>query len=87
MEINESVLQRSELYVFALRELYLKHGFSPYRMSKFEEYDLYAGNKPEGIVLACSQGDSSEGETRRLAAHWGLPMRTGTLAQVVADCM
>ena len=45
MEINESVLQRSELYVFALRELYLKHGFSPYRMSKFEEYDLYAGNK------------------------------------------
>ncbi|MBR5931709.1 MAG: ATP phosphoribosyltransferase [Lachnospiraceae bacterium] len=45
MEINESVLQRSELYVFALRELYLKHGFAPYRMSKFEEYDLYAGNK------------------------------------------
>jgi len=45
MEINESVLQRSERDIFALREVYLRHGFCPYRMSKFEEYDLYARNK------------------------------------------
>ena len=45
MEINESVLQRNERYVYALRELYFRYGFTPYRMSKFEEYDLYARNK------------------------------------------
>ena len=45
MEINESVLQRNERYVYALRELYFRYGFTPYRMSKFEEYDLYANNK------------------------------------------
>ena len=45
MEINESVLQRNERYVYALRELYYRYGFTPYRMSKFEEYDLYARNK------------------------------------------
>ncbi|MCQ2530051.1 MAG: ATP phosphoribosyltransferase [Lachnospiraceae bacterium] len=43
--INEAVLQRGEKYIFSLRELYINHGFTPYRMSKFEEYDLYARNK------------------------------------------
>ena len=28
-----------------LRELYKKYGYLPYKMSKFEEYDLYARNK------------------------------------------
>ena len=28
-----------------LRELYHRHGYQPYRMSKFEPYDLYAKNK------------------------------------------
>ena len=45
MVINDSVLKNSEKIVFSLRELYRSHGFSPYRMSKFEEYDLYAENK------------------------------------------
>ena len=45
MTINESVLQSSEKITFALRELYLSHGYAHYRMSKFEEYDLYAQNK------------------------------------------
>lgn len=45
MKINDSVLQNSEKIIFALRELYSNAGFSPYRMSKFEEYDLYAKNK------------------------------------------
>lgn len=45
MIINDKVLQQSEKIIFALRELYLSKKFSPYRMSKFEEYDLYADNK------------------------------------------
>lgn len=45
MIINDKVLQQSEKIIFSLRELYLSKKFSPYRMSKFEEYDLYADNK------------------------------------------
>ena len=29
----------------ALRSLYTSYGYRPYKMSRFEEYDLYAGNK------------------------------------------
>ena len=45
MIINDSVLQNGEKIIFALRQLYAEHGYMPYRMSKFEEYDLYARNK------------------------------------------
>ncbi len=45
MNINDSVLQYNEKIVLSLRELYSKYGYVPYRMSKFEEYDLYAKNK------------------------------------------
>ncbi len=45
MIINDSVLQNSEKIIFALRELFTRYGYAPYRMSKFEEYDLYADNK------------------------------------------
>lgn len=45
MKINDSVISNSEKIGFALRELYLSYGYRPYRMSKFEEYDLYAQNK------------------------------------------
>ncbi len=34
-----------ENVIFALRELYSRFGYLPYKMSKFEEYDLYARNK------------------------------------------
>ncbi len=34
-----------ERVVFDLRSLYNRYGYSQYRMSKFEEYDLYARNK------------------------------------------
>ncbi len=43
--LNESVLTGSEKIIFSLRELFLSCGFAPYRMSKFEAYDLYAQNK------------------------------------------
>ncbi len=37
-DIGESIL-------FSLRSLYGQHGYSHYKMNKFEEYDLYARNK------------------------------------------
>ena len=38
-------LKNYEKAVFALREIYLSYGYLPYKMSKFEEYDLYLKNK------------------------------------------
>ena len=43
--MNNTVFSSSEKITFALRELYARYGYSPYRMSKFEEYDLYGRNK------------------------------------------
>ncbi len=43
--MNESVLKQEERAVFSLRELYEKYGYSQFKMSKFEEYDLYVKNK------------------------------------------
>lgn len=45
MNINDSVYKRDERAVFALRSLYQSYGYSKYKMSKFEEYDLYVRNK------------------------------------------
>ena len=39
------VLTAEEKTAFALRSLYAQNGYSKYRMSKFEEYDLYVKNK------------------------------------------
>lgn len=43
--MNEQLLQYEEKVIFDLRELYSKHGYLPYRMSKFEEYEFYIRNK------------------------------------------
>ena len=40
-----SLLKNEESAVFSLRELYRSYGYLPYKMSKFEEYDLYVRNK------------------------------------------
>lgn len=45
MEFNYSALKNDEKAVFKLRQLYTKYGYSQYKMSKFEEYDLYVRNK------------------------------------------
>jgi len=39
------LLKNEEKAVFALRELYADYGYCPYKMSRFEEYDLYVRNK------------------------------------------
>ncbi len=41
----EKVLTGSERAVYSLRALYKNYGYTQYKMSKFEEYDLYATNK------------------------------------------
>ena len=45
MQSDMAVLRRDEQVVLALRNLYDLHGYKKYRMSKFEEYDLYAENR------------------------------------------
>ena len=41
----DDVLKPEERAVFALRSLFSSHGFLPFKMSRFEEYELYARNK------------------------------------------
>ncbi len=45
MTIDMSVLKNDEKAIYTLRSLYKKYGYSQFKMSKFEEYDLYAKNK------------------------------------------
>lgn len=45
MKIKDNVLSDMEKAIFNMRALYRAHGYSQYKMSKFEEYDLYAENK------------------------------------------
>ena len=45
MEKFDSVLKYEEKAIFGLRALYRKYGYTQYKMSKFEEYELYVRNK------------------------------------------
>lgn len=45
MNIDYSVLKNDEKAIFGLRSIYRRNGYSQYKMSKFEEYDLYVRNK------------------------------------------
>ena len=51
---DESILKSEERAIFSLRSLYSKYGYSLFKMSKFEEYDLYSRNKDflqgDGII-------------------------------------
>ena len=43
--MTEAILKNEERAIFALRSLYRRYGYTPYKMSRFEEYDLYVRNK------------------------------------------
>lgn len=43
--MTQNILRKEEKAVFDLRELYEAYGYKRYKMSKFEEYDLYAENR------------------------------------------
>lgn len=42
---NYDLMKYEEKIIFALRGLYGKYSYRPYKMSKFEEYDFYVKNK------------------------------------------
>ena len=52
--LNEKILRNDEKAVYNLRSLYRRFGYSRFKMSKFEEYDLYVRNKDflisQGII-------------------------------------
>ncbi|MBP3684668.1 MAG: ATP phosphoribosyltransferase regulatory subunit [Oscillospiraceae bacterium] len=43
--MTDAILKNEERAMFALRDLYRRYGYVPYKMSRFEEYDLYVRNK------------------------------------------
>ncbi len=43
--MTDLTIRNDEQVIFALRSLYEKYGYSQYKMTKFEEYDLYVRNK------------------------------------------
>ena len=43
--MEDKLLKNEEKAIFALRSLYRAYGYLPFKMSKFEEYELYARNK------------------------------------------
>lgn len=45
MTLNDNMLKSGEQAIFELRALYQQYGYTPFKMSKFEEYDLYVQNK------------------------------------------
>ena len=61
MEIEPELLSNEERISFALRSLYHRRGCAPYRMSRFEDYELYMKNKdflpsPEVISFTDTNG-------------------------------
>jgi len=43
--IDERLLKNEEIAITKFRSLYEQYGYKPYKMSKFEEYELYVANK------------------------------------------
>lgn len=59
--IDPNILSNEERVSLALRSLYRSRGYEPYRMSRFEDYELYVKNKdflrsPEVISFTDSDG-------------------------------
>ncbi len=54
MKIDQNILKFEEKVIFTLRSLYSNYGYKQFKMSKFEEYDLYSKNKEflvsDGII-------------------------------------
>ncbi len=43
--LDDKILKSEERAIITLRALYKSYGYLPFKMSKFEEYDMYVGNK------------------------------------------
>jgi len=63
--MTDRILKNEERAVFTLRSLYRRYGYAPYKMSRFEEYDLYVRNKD---FLVSDQIITFSGDRGRLMA-------------------
>lgn len=63
--MTDLILKNEERAVFTLRSLYQRYGYAPYKMSRFEEYDLYVRNKD---FLVSDQIITFSGDRGRLMA-------------------
>ena len=63
--MTDVILKNEERAAFSLRELYQRFGYVPYKMSRFEEYDLYVRNKD---FLVSDQIITFSGDRGRLLA-------------------
>lgn len=45
MMLDKNILKTEERIMYTLRALYHKSGYAPFKMSRFEEYDMYVRNK------------------------------------------
>lgn len=45
MLLNDNILKTEERIMFSLRSLYHQSGYTPFKMSRFEEYDMYVRNR------------------------------------------
>ena len=61
MSIDLSILNNSEKIILELRSLYTKYGYKAFKMSKFEEYDLYGSNKDFLVSGNCITFTDSDG--------------------------
>lgn len=65
MNLQELDLDFSEKIIFELRSLYSRHGYTRFKMNKFEEYDLYANNKD--FLISDSVMTFTDGNGRLMA--------------------
>lgn len=61
----ERILKTEEKAILTLRQLYRQYGYTPYKMSRFEEYDLYVRSKD---FLVSDQIITFSGDRGRLMA-------------------
>ena len=61
----DAILKREEQAILTLRKLYRQYGYVPYKMSRFEEYDLYLRSKD---FLVSDQIITFSGERGKLMA-------------------
>lgn len=60
VNVKETILPKAETAVLAMRTLYESFGYTKYKMSKFEDYDLYRDNKrflPKGEIITFPNRD------------------------------
>lgn len=75
MQLDWTILRSGEQIMYRLRGLYERYGYRRFKMSKFEEYDLYVRNKDflvsdRMITFTGRPGDSHGSEARCDLVHY-----------------